>query len=78
MDLLKKFFSLSFNIADVKALVINIVIYIVASTVLGWIIGLLGKIPVPGILFGLIGGAVGLYATVGVVLALLVFFKVIK
>ena len=36
MDMLKKFFPLSFGAADVKALVIKIAIYVIGGYVLGW------------------------------------------
>ena len=42
------------------------------------VIGLLAKLPLIGWLFGLLGGLVGLYATVGIIVAILVFFKVLK
>ena len=67
MDMLKRFFPLSFSVANVTDLVVNIIIYIVVSAVVGFVCGLLNFIPV-----------VGLYSFVGIVLALLVFFKVVK
>lgn len=41
-------------------------------------IGLLAKLPIIGVLFGLVGSLVGLYALVGIVLSILVFLKVLK
>lgn len=78
MDMLKRFFPLSFSVADVTALVVNIIIYIVVSVVVGFVCDLLNFIPVVGLLLSIVSWAVGLYCTVGVVLALLVFFKVVK
>ena len=46
--------------------------------VCGFVIGLLAKIPILGIIFSLLGSIVGLYALVGIVLSILVFVKVIK
>ena len=41
MEMLKKFFPYSFGAADVKGLVIKILVYLVASAVLGFILGLI-------------------------------------
>ena len=49
MDVLKQIFPFSFGAADVKALVIKVVIYVVASAVIGFVLGL---IPI-------VGGALG-------------------
>ncbi len=78
MDMLKKIFPFSFKSKEVKDLVINIVIYLVASIVGGWLLGLLGGIPLLGVIFDLIGSLFGLYCLVGIVLAVLDFFKILK
>ena len=86
MDLLKKIFPFSFNAKDVTALVIAIVLYLVGGTlidlVLALVFGLLSGIPLIGILFGIlgwvVGTAVGAYCLVGLVLAVLTYFNLIK
>lgn len=78
MDILKKFFPLSFKVAETKDLVVSIVIYAIIDVVCGLIIGLLAKIPLIGILFSILGSVIGLYAVAGIVLSILVFVKVIK
>ena len=78
MDFLKKAFPHAFKAHEVKDLIISLIIYIVISVVGGFVIGLLAKIPVIGLIFSLLGGLVGLYALVGIVLAILVFAKVLK
>lgn len=78
MDMLKKFFPHAFKATEVKAFIISLVIYCLIDIVCGFVIGLLAKIPVLGIIFSLIGSLVGLYALVGVVLSILVFVKVLK
>ena len=78
MDFLKKFFPWSFKANDVKALVISIIIYIVIGIVGGLIISLLSWIPIIGWLLGIIGGLLDLYTLVGIILAILVFAKVLK
>lgn len=72
MDIIKKLFPYSFGAADIKALVIKIVVYLVVSTVLGWVIGL---IPFIG---GIISWIIGIYCTVGWILAILDYLKVLK
>ena len=78
MDLLKKLFPLSFKVSEVKDLVISIIVYALIDVVCGVLIGLLAKIPLIGILFSLVGTLIGIYATAGIVLSILVFVKVIK
>lgn len=72
MDMIKKLFPYSFGVADVKGLVIKIIIYLVVSAVGGFILGLL---PLVG---GILSWALGLYCTVGWILAILDYLKVLK
>ena len=87
MDILKKTFPLSFKeMKDVKELVIGIVVYLIVAILASVAIYLAtlitGWIPVVGAIvgwvLGIVGGLVDLYALAGIVLALLVYFKVIK
>ena len=87
MDILKKIFPLSFKeMKDVKELVIGIVVYLIVAILAGVAIYLAtlitGWIPVVGAIvgwvLGIVGGLIDLYALAGIVLALLVYFKVIK
>ena len=79
MDTLKKLFPLSFGAKkDIKALIINILIHVVADVVAGLVIGLLSSLPLIGWAFGLVGGLVGIYFTVGIVLSILDYLKVLK
>lgn len=86
MDMLKKLFPNAFASTEkdpfIKALILYIVIAVVGAVV-GWVVGsLLGWIPVVGALVGLVlkivGTIVDVYAIGGVILTLLVYFKVIK
>ena len=72
MDLVKKLFPYSIGVADVKTLVIKILVYMVASAVIGFVLGL---IPLLG---GIAAWVVGTYCTVGWIVAILDFLKVIK
>lgn len=72
MDTLKKLFPLSFKAKNgISGLIVNILIHLAADLVAGLIIGL---IPILGIL----GGLIGLYFTVGIVLSILDYLKIIK
>ena len=78
MDMLKKFFPDAFRSKDINSFIVTLLIYGVGSILAGFVLGLLAKIPLVGFVFSLIGAVVGLYALVGIVLAILVFTKVIE
>lgn len=78
MDMLKKYFPHAFKATDVKAFIIALIIYAVIAFVGGLILGLLSAIPVLGFIFSIIGWLLEIYITVGVILAILVFVKVVK
>lgn len=78
MATLKKIFSYSFGAADLKALIIKIVVYIVAGFVAGLVLGLLSKIPVLGVIFSIIGWIIDLYCLVGIVLTILDYLKILN
>ena len=78
MDIIKKLFPDALKATEVKSLIVSLVIYVLIDIVCGVVIGLLAKLPLIGWQFALVGSLVGLYAFVGIVVALLVFFKVLK
>ena len=78
MDLVKKIFPHAFKSTDVSNFIVALIIYAVIEVVGGIVIGWLAKLPIIGLLFGLTGSLVGLYATAGIVLSILVFVKVLK
>lgn len=86
MDLLKALFPVSFNCKDeASKLVVGIIIYVVMAIIGGAIIGgaiialtNLINLPLVGVICGLLGGLLELYTTAGIVLAILVFCKVLK
>ena len=78
MDTLKTIFPFSFKAKDISSLVVILIAYLVIDIICGVIIGLLAKLPIIGILFALVGSVVGLYALVGIILAILYFVKVIE
>lgn len=78
MDMIKKFFPQAMQAHDVKGLVIAILIYAVINFVGGLVLGLLDAIPLVGFVFGVLGWVLGIYCTVGIIVAILVFLKVVK
>lgn len=80
MDLLKKIWPTPFKIQpkDIVSLLIQGIIFLLICTVAGFIIGLLAKIAIIGVVFGLIGSLMGLYSLVGLILCILKFFDVVK
>ncbi len=79
MEQLKKYFPLSFGLEDIKKLVIAIVIYLVIDLLCGVVCKVLGFIPLlGGIAAWVLGTLVGIYTTLGIVLAVVSFLKVIK
>ena len=78
MDLLKSIFPFSFKAKDTVSLVVAIVIYVLFGAVCGAVIGFLAKIPVLGIIFSLLGTVLGLYGLIGLILAVLVYFNLVK
>lgn len=78
MDTIKKLFPFSFRATDAKETVIAVVLYLIADLVCGIVIGVLGKIPVLGVVFSIIGWLAGLYFLIGIVLTILAFLGVLK
>lgn len=82
MDILKKVFPLSFKSADIAYFIISLIVYVLASTIIGVINGILLLIPLIGFIiaavFGLISSIVGIYCLAGIVISILVFLKVMQ
>lgn len=79
MNFLKKFWPTSFNVkkGDAVSLVIQLLILIVVCAVIGILIGVLAKIPVLGIIFGIVGALVEAYGIIGIVLCVLKFLDIV-
>ena len=78
MDTIKKIFPLSFNAHDFQSFLKTVIMYVVLDLVCGLAIGLLGKLPLIGLVFGLIGSVLGIYFAIGLLIAILVFLNIIK
>lgn len=61
----------------VVGLVVAILIYVVVAAIFGWVIGFLGGIAL-GKILGIIGWIFEVYCTIGVIVAILAFLKIVK
>ena len=77
MCLMKSLFPHAMHAYDSKGLLIAVLIYVVVYCVGGIVLGFLDGIPLLGFVFGAIGWVLGIYCTVGIIVTLLVFLKVI-
>ena len=73
-----KYFPISARAKTLGGLLVSILIYIVVGFLIGLGLKILSILPLIDILLGIIGWLVELYIAVGVVVAILVFLKVIK
>ena len=79
MSTLKQIFPLSFKAKkDIVALLVNLLLHIVFDAIAGLVIGLLSGLPLIGWAFALVGSLVGVYFTVGLILSILDYLKVLK
>ena len=78
MDYIKRLFPQAMQATELKGLLIAILIYAVVNFVGGIVLGLLSNIPLVGFVFGVCSWALTVYCAVGIIVALLVFFKIIK
>ena len=88
MDFLRKILPIAFNVVPkenstlVKSIVIHAIIGYVVSSVIGFILGVIGGLldigAVMVALSGLIGSVLGIYGTGGIVVSILKFVGVIK
>lgn len=78
METLKQLFPLSFQAKDLSELIIYSLIYIVAGTVLAFLINILAMIPILGIIFTLVSSLVAIYIAAGLTILYLYYFKILK
>lgn len=78
MDFIKSLFPVSLKACDLKGLLISILIYAIVNLLGGWVLGLLKNIPLVGFVFGVCGWILSVYCAVGIIVAILYFFKIVK
>ena len=79
MDSLKKIWPTPFKIkkGDLKSFLIQLIVFVVVCAVIGFLISVLAKIPVVGIVAWIAGLVVEVYNIVGIVLCILKFFGIV-
>ena len=78
LNVIKPYFPQAFKANDVKSLVIALLIYAVVVCIGNPILGLLSVIPIIGFVFSVINWVLRVYCAAGIILALLVFLKIVK
>lgn len=78
MDTIKKFFPLSFKGKTNSDLIISILLYILIDVLAGVVIAVTSAVPVLGWIVRIVLGLAGLYALIGIVLAILYRVEAIK
>lgn len=78
MDTIKRIFPLSFQANDLSSFIKTILLYLVLDVICAIVIGILRIFPLIGGCFAFIGSLLGVYFTIGLVLATLVFVGIIK
>ena len=78
MNSLKIYFPLAFTEKkDIMAVVANVALHIVAGWIAGIVLGIVGILPVIGLLAGLAGAAVEFYLLVSMILSVLDYCKIV-
>ncbi|MBQ2734005.1 MAG: hypothetical protein IJF74_07590 [Clostridia bacterium] len=79
MDFVKKLWPTPFKIkkGNLGSFIWQLIVFLVIVAVVGFLIGLLAKLPIIGIIFGIIGSLIGIYNVVGIVLCILRFLGIV-
>lgn len=80
MNFLKTVWPTPFKIErkNLVSFLIQLIIFVIICAVVGVLFGVLGSIPILGIIFWILGSLLEIYSIVGIVLCVLVFLDVIK
>ena len=80
MSTLRALWPMAFKIerSNIGSFIVQLVVFAVVCTVVGWIMSLLSHIWIIGWIFGILGSLMEVYCVVGVVLSILVFVGVLS
>lgn len=78
MNIIKSLFPHATKANNINGLVVAILIYAIVNFVGGFVLGFLDGIPLVGFVFGILGWALGIYCAVGIIAAILIFFKILN
>ena len=78
MKFFKKFWPTTFKVKKGKllSLIVQLIIFLIICAVIGWLISILGKLPIIGLFAGLVGTILEIYSVVGIVLCVLNFLGI--
>lgn len=74
---LRQIFARSFGVDTTGSLITTVLTYLIIGGILGLIIKIIGHLPFIGLVTWILGGIVELYVLIGVILALLHYFRII-
>lgn len=76
---MKKWFPLSFSWAkSLVSMLIGVLVYLVVGAVAGIAIGIIGALPIVGIIAWVLGLAVDVYVLAGIIILVLAYLKIVK
>ena len=78
MNLVKKYFPYSLKGDNLAGLIVAILIYTIINFVGGIIFSILSKLPLIGFIGAVLGWALSVYCAAGSVIAIFIFFKILK
>ena len=80
MDFLKTLWPTPFKVKekDLISLIVQLIIFLVVCAVVGWLIAILSKIAIIGVVFWVVGSLMELYSIVGIVLCILKFLGMVR
>ena len=78
MSTLRRLFPRSFAVNSLKDLIVAIIVYVILNAVVGAVFSVLSKIMLVGFVFSVLGGCIGFYFTVAIVIAVLKFLNILS
>ena len=80
MDFIRSLWPTPFKIKKGNAVsfIVQLCIFLIICFLLGWLFSILNDLPIIGIVFGIVGGLMGIYSFVGVILCILCFLGIVK
>ena len=80
MDFLRQWWPTPFKIkkANLVSFIVQLLIFVLICAVIGWLMGILGKIAIVGFIFRIIGWFMEIYGFVGIILCIGKFLGIIE
>lgn len=74
---MREFFPLSAAAVTLKSFIFTVIVYIAASALSGFLLGLLTFLPLIGSAISFVSQLIDLYCLAGIVVSVMIFFKVV-